>query len=221
MGLCTSCLGRRERQDDSSSWDQVDLPQILPTVEDTKLTITTGRGTLRGEDEEEEEFELVTFKTMLEFRTRYSRNKQRSRSAPPKLLGHQQISPEKMRGLEMVRSAEQRVIEPEHRQEDVEAKAVHLLSHPSDDQFEPPPLTFELFAGITAARRLRIWRTLPERPHACGNTCAACCSLYNTEWRLASMCHIPVGRQPGDPPLCKDLEVFDDVPEHDVYRGIA
>ena len=226
MGTCTSCLGLREKLVDTN--DPSERVEFLPQSQESKPR--SGSEKLQGENEEEEEFKLITFNTTLEFRRVRSNSKRRCNSAPAKLLEHEhvltqeEIGPEEKppetltkQGLKVERGEEDQRVVPRELDGEEEGHIVHILNHPSDDAFEPQPFTFEMVAGMTAARRLRIWQTVPDRPHACGNTCTACCSLFNAAWRLATMHPFPVGRQPGHPSAGKDLEVPDDLPEHSIY----
>ena len=102
----------------------------------------------------------------------------------------------------------------ECQQERHEAEAVF---HSHDHPFEPPPLTSDMVHGMTRARRLRIWRAVPPRPHKCRNTCKSCCSLFNEHWRVSSMQHLPPSSESLPGRTYRDLDVLDKLPDGRLY----
>ena len=92
---------------------------------------------------------------------------------------------------------------------------------------EPPPLDhpyepFLTYPMVVAERRFmqevlgrQKWRTVPERPHFCRNTCHQCCQLWNDSWRLAACNHRPPEGWPGQVPACRDLDVMPSLEESD------
>ena len=108
--------------------------------------------------------------------------------------------------------------------------ASQVATNPQDapqEREEPPPLDhpyepFLTYPMVVAERRFmrevlgrQKWRTVPERPHFCRNTCHQCCQLWNDSWRLAACDHRPAEGLPGQVPACRDLDVMPAVEERD------
>ena len=215
---CT-CLGRPKP---TAVWDHAQLMAFLPNISlhnftpDEAPALPQGDGVHHQphnqEEEVEEQFDLHTSRTFVEFRVRPRSSCTRSKSAPARLTSLEPLA------ADLAAESEAGDQEEEEDQEEVgQCQIVQYPDHSHDSPYEPPPFSFDLVRGMTRARRLRVWRAVPTRPHACGNRCSTCCSLDNTARRLASMQHEPAERLPGRSRTSKTLEVPHKIPERILY----